>query len=119
MHQPLGHGAVGVQPEQVSIAVAVEVADACDTPRRVGPDRDPARVEICRADDVGGMQLPFGKLAGHRVAPDQVGVVVAVEVAHADDRPARIRRDDPERKKPLTSKITTTNPVDTIRYIAQ
>src|SRR6185312_7194737 len=71
-----------VLPENVGVAVAIEVA---------GPDRGPARPGIGdgpAADDAGPVHLPDRHLP-ICVLPQDVGMAVAVEVAGADLVPAR------------------------------
>src|SRR5208282_415348 len=83
VHQPDRHVAGRVAPENVAIAVAVEVAGADDRP---GAGRHGADVRGGGIQDRGAVHQPDRHVAG-RVVPEQVGPTVAVEVAGADDRP--------------------------------
>src|SRR5581483_3164899 len=69
-----------------------EIADPGDAPARVRPDRSTARGEVGTACDRGAVHGPDRDLAGRVVAPENVLLAVAVEVADAGDTPTRIRR---------------------------
>src|SRR5690348_6770857 len=83
--EPIGHGAgIGVLPQDVVAAVAVEVADL---------DRRPLRVdvivgvgEIAREAAV-GIAEPVGHLT-IVASPQNIVAVVAIEIAHTDDVPS-------------------------------
>ena len=81
--EPVGDGAGIVLPQDVGIAVAVEVAGAKDVP--VGRDGLAGAGEVI-AEAAVELAEPLGDHA-FVAAPDQVFKVVAVEVAHPDDVP--------------------------------
>src|SRR5204863_65409 len=82
VHLPEHRGAVVVAPDEVGLAVAVEVAAPLDVP--VG--RDLVEVDV---DELGAaVHLPENRGAVD-VAPDEVTLAVAVEVAEALDAPIR------------------------------
>src|SRR5712692_501417 len=66
----------GVAPQDVGLAVAVEVADAGNLPVRVADGGERAR-----ADHAGPVEQPDKDFAIAGVAPQDVGLAVAVEVA--------------------------------------
>src|SRR5215218_3884953 len=82
VHLPGRYGAVGVLPQNVRLAVAVEVA---------GADHVPVQVYIVdRTGRRGGaVHLP-GRRGATGVMPQNVRLAVAVEIAGADRVPARI-----------------------------
>src|SRR5438874_1249404 len=79
VHLPKDRGAVDVAPDDVGLAVAVEVTDPLDLP--VG--RDGAEVEI--RDLRAAIHLPKHRLTVARAPPQDVGAKIAVEVAGALD----------------------------------
>src|SRR5208282_251155 len=84
IHLPDRHVAGRVVPENVGLAVAVEVAGADDRP--AGGGRHGGDVRGGGVQDRGAVHQPDRHIAG-RVAPENVAHAVAVEVAGADDRP--------------------------------
>src|SRR5512133_2457299 len=76
--------AVVVAPDDVVLAVAVEIAGVGDVP--VGPDVAQER----RADDLTAVELP-DRCRPVVVAPQDVAVAVAVEIAGAGDLPVGAR----------------------------
>src|SRR5712691_9394264 len=88
--EPDRHVAAGVAPQNVAVAVAVEVPGAGDRPggRYVS---DPHHLGDLRA-----VHQPDGHVAG-RVAPQNVALAIAVEVPGAGDRPGGRYISDPHR----------------------
>ena len=80
VHQPDRKVAAAVLPEDVAVAIPVEVRRRDDRPG----DRDVA--EALRRRDLAAGEKPDRGVAA-RVAPQKIGVAVAVEVALPDDRP--------------------------------
>src|ERR1700724_1652659 len=85
VHQPNRGLAVGVLPQNVGVAVAVEVTDAGDAPAR-----SRVRSNQRLAERGGAVHQPDCRLA-IGVLPQDVGIAVAVEVTRADHLPARSR----------------------------
>ena len=78
-----------VVPEQVGLAVAIEIVDAGDAPRRTHQVSAAIAIGIDRssADARGSTHVPYLRFAGRSVVPDEVGFTVAVEVlAHRRHR---------------------------------
>ena len=69
-----------VEPENVGLAVAVEVSGSGDRP----VERDAPKLPPCT--DLRAVHQPHADIAGG-VAPENVALAVAIEVALADDRP--------------------------------
>src|SRR6185295_15232483 len=91
VHEPDGHGAVEVAPQDVALAVAVEVTGCDDLPVVVA-----ARARRVRFAD---LRPTVHEPDGHgavEVAPQDVALAVAVEVTRCEDLPgvvaARARR---------------------------
>src|SRR5262249_38060841 len=84
----LGEPVGAAAPDQVGVAVAVEVA---------GPDNLPAQIERIIGEDAAAdsgravQELDFGQPV-RAALPDQIALAVAVEVAARHDLPARIER---------------------------
>ena len=83
VHEPDRDVAAGVAPENVGLAVAVEVAGADDWPRWSGTLPRPPADDDCRAVHQPDRHVAAG------VAPENVAVAVAVEVAGSGDGPDR------------------------------
>src|SRR5258708_8294581 len=73
-------------PEDVGLAVLVEVAAPCNAPVEVGPC-----AEDRLAQNRGAVHDPDRDPAGHAVAPQDVGLAVPVEVAEPRNAPVEIR----------------------------
>src|SRR5687767_1525411 len=74
----------GVAPQDIALAVAVVVAHRHDLPVEI---RDRAYVALARLDR-GAVHRVEVVLAAARVAPHDVSLAVAIEIAHAFDLPA-------------------------------
>ena len=66
-------------PENVGVAVEVEIGGRRDRPRRVGPHLEAVVGDIAAAGDVAAVHAPLGELAVG-VAPEHVGAAIGVEV---------------------------------------
>src|SRR5439155_22840511 len=75
-----------VSPDDVRLAVAVEVADAFHLP---GEIRHRAQIALARLDRPAIHRIQV-VLAGDAVPPQDIGLPIAVEVSHAYDLPARV-----------------------------
>src|SRR5258708_9457900 len=84
VHQPHGHIAARVTPQDVALAVTVEVAGSGHGPGG-GHISDPRRIGI---QDGGAVHFPDCTVAAG-VAPENVPLAIAVEVAGIDDGPGR------------------------------
>src|SRR6266849_950869 len=70
VQQPLIDGARGVAPENVGLAILVEVAHTHDLPVGAGP------TGRARADHTGPVQLPYVEGARGVMAPENVGLAI-------------------------------------------
>src|SRR5882672_3732176 len=87
IHEPdyvLAGGAVA--PQDVGLAVPVEVADPRDAPVEI-----PYRTDNMPAQNRSAVHEPDRDLAGGAVAPQDVGLAVPIEVADSRDAPVEIR----------------------------
>ena len=83
VHQPDRGRAVAVLPENVGLAVAVEVAGPRDVPARSRVRQSPA------SNEAGAVHQPDRELRAVIGLPENVGLAVAVEVASPRDVPVR------------------------------
>src|SRR4051812_38556793 len=73
-------------PNDVGVAVAIEVGHPLDLP---GSVRHGPYVSLCRLDGRAIHEIQIVP-TGNSVAPEDIGFTVAVEVAHADHPPVEI-----------------------------
>ena len=84
VHQPDHGRAIIVLPENVGVAIAVEVADAHGVPARSRVRQSPG------SNDAGAVHQPDHRCAV-TVLPENVGLAVAVEVAGPRDAASLVR----------------------------